>query len=535
MYTQILDKFKKTRLSFLIYILALLLPSIIISADGFSKALYPLLFLIGLVSHYRYFFWITLPFYLLSPFIIYYEIIYDTPPDITLWFTLLGSSQTEASAYMSSLNLPLLIALILGYIILFIFFYRSLPEGKINLPLPLRIFFLCLILIPVIRTVKADGDSQQRYLNLYRHYKQSYPMNLLMGYPAAQMEVDKIKSFIKDQDDIQCSLHTKTKEPQTIVVVIGESARKDRLSLYGYTANKTTPYLEKIRSELWIFEDMISAAFITSRSVPAILTGKIDDSDHLFPSFLNAYNAAGYKTYWLSAQAKFGEFDSLVSAYAQSAQNTKFLNQHSYSTSLHDFYDEELLPDFNQALKKNPKQNKLIVLHLYGSHADFSRRYPATFDKLNNSYDNSIRYTDFILSQVIEQLKKQNGVSTLLYTSDHGVNLGQCTDNPSGHLDMKTNYQVPLIMWASSAWKHQYPDMAQQLNQVKSTPLSAKNLMPTLLDLGHIECPTLSTDLSLFSSKPSQHTRHVLTLNKIVNYDESEDDDECHLIEKNIN
>lgn len=530
------SKFLKTSWFYLVlYFFVLLFPSMIISGDGFTKALYPFLFLLGIISHYRYFYWATLPFFILSPFILYYEFTYGTPPDITLWFTLLGSSQAEASAYASSLNVPLLSVLILSYIALFILFYRYLPRTPINLPIPLRIFFLCLIFIPIIRAIKADGAFQQRYLDLYRHYKQSYPMNLMMGYPAAQMEVNKIKNFIKTQDHIQCALQPITnKKAQTVVVVIGESARRDRLSLYGYQTNQTTPYLQQMRKDLWVFDNMVSAAFMTSRSVPAILTGRVEDSDHLYPSFLNAYNSAGYKTYWLSAQAKFGEYDSLVSAYAQAAQQTKFLNQHSYSASLHDFYDEELLPDFTKALNQNPTQNKLIVLHLYGSHADFSKRYPPSFNKFSDSYDNSIRYTDFILSKVIEQLKQHNGVSSMLYTSDHGLNLGQCPENPSSHLDMKSNYEVPLIMWASSEWRNQYPDMAKHLDNTQHMPLSAENLMPTLLNLGHIQCPSLSDHLSLFAPNLQQHPRKVITFKNTVNYDTSKDNQECHLIESTV-
>ncbi len=522
----------KPKLCFVIYVLVLLLPSVIISGDGFTKALYPLLFLVGLVSHYRYFFWITLPFYLISPLILYYEIIYDSPTDITLWFTLLGSSQTEAQAYLSSVNYVLALLLIVIYLILLPIFYYLIPKQKIMMPLWLKVFLLCLIFIPIARYFKTEGNSEQRYLNVYRHYKQSYPMNLLMGYPAAKMEIERIKDFVKGQNQIQCTAQvSKNKQPRTIVVVIGESARRDRLSLYGYKNNPTTPFLDKRRDDLWVFDNMISGSFITSRSVPALLTGRVEDSDQLFPSFLNAFNSAGYKTSWFSAQAKFGEYDSLVSAYATAAQQRKFLNQHSYSTSLNDFYDGQLLPDFKQALAEDPQQDKLIVLHLYGSHADFKKRYPAEFDVLNDPYDNSIRYTDYLLDQVIQQLQQHGGLSSMLYISDHGLNLGECQDNPSTHLDMKSNYEVPFIMWASKDWKHQYPAYAHTLAQSQHQALSAENLMPTLLSLGQISCPTLSQPYSLFTSDLDQQKRKVLTLTQgRIDYDESRNDDQCHLI-----
>ncbi|AOA59848.1 hypothetical protein BFG52_03230 [Acinetobacter larvae] len=510
----------------------LLIPSAIISGDGFVKALYPLLFLLGLIAHTRRFFWITLPFFILSPAVIYYEIVYDSPTDITLWFTLLGSSQSEASAYLSSINIALSTTLLLAYACMLVVFIRFIPNQKIKLPIWLRILFLCLVFIPIARYIKTEGDSQQKFLNVYRHYKQSYPLNILFGYQAAHLEVNRVKQFIANQDKIQCSIQSSnTAAPATTtVVVIGESARRDRLSLYGYQTNNTTPRLNQRRDDLWVFDNMVSGAFITSRSVPALLTGRVEDNDHLYPSFINAMNAAGYKTYWFSAQAKFGEFDSLVSAYASAAQQHKFLNQHSYSTSLHDFYDEELLPDLDQALAENKDQNKLIVLHFYGSHADFRRRYPKQFDIFKDPYDNSIAYTDYLLDQVIQKLEKQGGLSNMLYVSDHGLNLGQCQDNPSGHLDMKSNYDVPFIMWASPAWKKQNPTWSQQLKQAEQQALSAENIFPTLLDSAEIHCQNQSNQLSILNPQRPQHARKVLTLMQTVDYDQATDDDECHLV-----
>ncbi len=527
--------FIKPELWFLIYALMLLIPSLIISGDGFAKALYPLLFFIAVICHYRYFFWLSLPFYILSPLVIYYEIIYDTPTDITLWFTLLGSSQSEAQAYLSSVNLVLAIGLIAVYSLLLLLFIRKIPKAKIPMPFWLRVLLLCLIFVPMMRYFKTEGDHLQRYLNVYRHYKQSYPLNLMMGYPAANMEVQRVKQFVASQDQIQCHRTAQSpKTPQTIVMVIGESARRDRLGLYGYKTNPTTPFLAQKRDELWVFDNMISGSFITSRSVPALLTGRVEDTDQLFPSFLNAFNSAGFQTYWLSAQAKFGEYDSLVSAYAHAAKTRKFLNQHSYSASLHDFYDGELMPDFKAALAQDPEQDKLIVLHFYGSHADFKKRYPAEFGVFSDPYDNSIRYTDYLLDQVIETLKQHGGLSSMLYVSDHGLNLGQCLDNDSTHMDMKSNYEVPFVMWASADWKKQYPEQSQRLSQAQQQPLSAQNIMPSILDLGHIRCPTIqsSSQRSIFEGHLIQPPRKVLTLVSSVDYDQSQDDDQCHLIQQ---
>ena len=516
---------KAGKLWFFLYCFMLLLPSLIISGDGFVKALYPLIFFIFLIYHYRRFFWLSLPIYLLSPFALYYEITYNAPTEISVWLTILGSSSTEAKVYLSTLDIPLAIALIVGYIIPLVGFYKFIPQQKLITPFWLRLLALCLVISPIQRYVKAP-DHDQGFLNVYRHFKQSYPLNLLLGLPAASLEVNRVKHFIATQNTIECTqIHDQ--QPDITVLVIGESARRDRLSLFGYTKNNTTPYLE--HQNIWKFDNALSGSYMTSKSVPSILTGKLNSTENLSPSVVNAFNSSGYKTYWFSAQSQYGEYDSLVSAYASSAQNKSFLTQHSYSASLETHYDGELLQSFDKALADN-NPHKFIVLHLYGSHADFTKRYPAEFNKFDDKYDNTVLYTDYLLNQVIEKLKAKRINASMIYTSDHGLNLGECKDNSSLHLDMKHNFDVPLMMWASDSWKQQHVQFAQQLMQEQHSPISSVNILPTLLDMTGIRCKTISSDRSLFNPTYKTYPRQVLTSTDKIDYDKGHDDSQCHLV-----
>ncbi len=268
---------------------------------------------------------------------------------------------------------------------------------------------------------------------------------------------------------------------------------------------------------------------MTSKSVPTLLTGKLNGTDNLSPSIVNAFNAAGYKTYWFSAQSQYGEYDSLVSAYASSAQETQFLTQHSYSASLETHYDEELLKSFDRALAEKT-HHKFIVLHLYGSHADFTKRYPPQFNKFKDTYDNTVLYTDYLLNEVIQKLKATNVDANLIYTSDHGLNLGECKENSSLHLDMKNNFDVPLIMWSSSSWKQHHPEMASTLSKEQSSAISSINILPTLLDMRGIHCKNISQERSLFNSKYKTYPREILATSETVNYDKGHDDSQCHLV-----
>ena len=78
---------------------------------------------------------------------------------------------------------------------------------------------------------------------------------------------------------------------------------------------------------------------------------------------------------------------------------------------------------------------QLIVVHLRGSHFDYAKRYPIDFaafkpdadcDERNctiNAYDNSILFTDYLLSRFIEDIKGREAL--LFYMADHGASLGE--------------------------------------------------------------------------------------------------------------
>jgi heptose-I-phosphate ethanolaminephosphotransferase len=512
-----------------IYIAMLLLPSAIISGDGLGKALYPTVFFLGLFNHFRRFFWLTLIIYIACPFALYYEISYQVPPEVSLWLTLLGSSNVEAGAYLTHLNVPLAIFLLAFYGALLPVFYLKIPSKSFNLPIWLRFACLALIYVPIHRFYE-EKNHDDGYLSLNRHYKQSFPINFGMGFHAAKLEISRVKVLVATQNNMQCTQDNK-EAAQTIVMVIGESARRDRLGLFGYKLD-TTPELSKRRDQLWLFDNAISASFETTSSLPTLLTGHFQDNNAtlLHPSFLSAFNSAGYKTYWFSNQAQYGEYDSLVSAYASASKEKMFLHQNSDSISLSTIYDEALLPYLDQALSDKSTQKKLIVLHIYGSHADFSKRYPKEFQRFPDNYDNTILYTDHVLNEIINHVDAQGGQSALLYMSDHGLNLGECPQIHEGHLDIKSNYQVPLIAWASKQWRASNSQLSKRLTAAVHEPLSSETIMPALLTMGHVNCPSLSSQHSLFNPQVSQSIRLVHTFSKDVAYDSGVNNAQCHIV-----
>ena len=234
----------------------------------------------------------------------------------------------------------------------------------------------------------------------------------------------------------------------------------------------------------------------------------------------------GFFTTLLSNQARYGEFDSLISAYASEADNLKFLNNHSYSMNYQDSFDELLLPHFEAALA-DPAPRKLIVLHLYGSHPDFDKRYPKAMGKFADHYDNSIYYTDALLGRILDITRQQPGLSALMYISDHGLNLGDCP-NVIGHIDFTPSFQVPFLVWTNAAWRQAFPGKQAALMAVRDLPVHAGDLFDTLTDMAGIRFATQNLQQS-FASDYRPHVRLVKSANGDIDFDRSRTGPDCHL------
>lgn len=317
---------------------------------------------------------------------------------------------------------------------------------------------------------------------------------------------------------------------QTIVVVIGESSRYDRWSLNGYQ-RITNPYLSQ-ETNLVSFSNMITAVAATRLSVPIIATRK-PATQSLKPgfnekSFLSAYQEAGFKTFWISNQMSFGQFDTPTSVIAKEADVTQFLNLGGFTNN--SSYDQILFTPLQNALNDSAP-NKLIVIHSLGNHWNYSHRYPQSYDKwkpslfgisnpaytnlknkeaLNNSYDNSILYNDWILARMIAQLKAMPYMTALWYVSDHGQTLydGSCNLAFHGH-NTQFEFHIPAFVWYSDQYAAQHPQKIQQLKAHQNAKLTTENIFHSVVDMVDIRYPDEKLDRSIFSPQWKFHTRYV--------------------------
>ena len=318
--------------------------------------------------------------------------------------------------------------------------------------------------------------------------------------------------------------------PETVVMVIGESSRYDRWSLNGYE-RETNPLL-KNEANLVTLPDVITSVSATRLSIPVMISRKpamqsLKDG-FAEKSFLTAYKEAGFKTWWLSNQVSFGEFDTPVSVFAKEANVIQFLNLGGFTDNSN--FDEILFTPLRNAMA-DPAPKKLIVLHSLGSHWNYSHRHPKQFDRwqpslygidkpvytdlkikplLNNSYDNTILYTDWFLANVIGTLKHSGQRSALMYMSDHGQTLydKSCGIAFHGH-NTQFEFHVPAFVWYSDQYRTRYPAKVEQLQRHRQARLSTENVFHTLLDLADIRYGDEQLAWSFVNPQFRQHKRYV--------------------------
>ena len=362
--------------------------------------------------------------------------IYKQGFNVGMTLSILETNVSESLSMVKTLVLPIITTIIFYSILLLIFIggSRILDKNQKNSKF-LKFFSFLWIILPALFFIKHKYISNKgggfTIKNVFYHSTD------FLAAQALKEEIEEIKNTKVDFNLIK----TDEQPIENIVILIGESVRKQNMSLYGYQRD-TTPIEASEKENMLLYQNAYSPAAITNISVPIVLSN-LDISNYkkelrkLSDNVVNTANYLNYNTFWYSTQGGAQG----ITAIASFAKNKKFLNG----------YDEAVLPYLKEALKDtSPK--KLIVLHINGSHPYACDKYPpkeAVWEGgIDECYDNSIRYTDKIIGQIFELLKNKN--SALVYFSDHG----QIKENEIyKHGDYREAVQVPYFVWFSPSIK----------------------------------------------------------------------------------
>lgn len=288
---------------------------------------------------------------------------------------------------------------------------------------------------------------------------------------------------------------------KNIILIIGESLQRGHMSLYGYGV-KNTPLLEGLEASgnLIKFSDTISPYGTTNQVLMRLLNFSDYESERKRAWFRNLsiidmFKLSGYRTFWISNQEAFGAHALSAKSAADRADAEFFLSKSNLYETVRIKPDGVLLPLINQAKTEQSERN-FYVIHLIGSHMDYSLRYPEGFGKFSAAdvkakltskqkeviayYDNSVLYNDFVINEIFKIFSGDD--SLVVYLSDHGENLYE--NGRLGHgMESRFTYEIPLLFIASREFLSDHAKLWQRLAAVKDKPFMSDDLAHLLADI----------------------------------------------------
>lgn len=318
-------------------------------------------------------------------------------------------------------------------------------------------------------------------------------------------------------DNAPTILPNTSNKPRVLILVVGETARAQNFSLYGYE-KETNPLLAQ-NNEIISFKNVTSCGTATAVSLPCMFSHlprkQFSVTEALYTqNLLDIAQAAGYDIIWKDNDDGCKRVCDRVGKI-----DAKDGNKQPYCFG--DYCHDDILLDGLDTRLKNITKDTLIVLHTMGSHGPtYFKRYPDKFKKFTpacdtanlqdctqeqiiNTYNNTIVYTDYIITSVINTLKRHNNLqSGMLYVSDHGESLGE--NNLYLHglpFAIAPDFQkkVPMILWLSkNAEKSLNIDKSCLRKQAETGVFLHDNYFHSVLRLLSIQSTAYDPGLDVF-------------------------------------
>jgi len=298
-------------------------------------------------------------------------------------------------------------------------------------------------------------------------------------------------------------------KPTLMVLIVGETARSQNINYNGYQ-RKTNPYTEGMG--IISFQNTSSCGTETAISLPCMFSN-MNRSDYSKNRAVTQDNAldiltyAGVDVHWIEndgGHKRVAQNENITKIEINRSKNDDLCNKNSC-------YDEVMLREFPSIINQDTTKNKLIAMHLIGSHGPtYYQRYPkdktvftpacnhsdienCSIEEIVNVYDNTIVYTDYVIAQTITLLKQyqEHYNIALLYVSDHGESLGEKGIYLHGTpyvIAPAEQTKVPWFMWASDEYFSAKGISATCLQQIAlNDSISHDNLFHTLLGFYGVE------------------------------------------------
>lgn len=384
---------------------------------------------------------------------------------------------------------------------------------------------LAAILASAVVIVLVAAVFYKDYASLFRNNKGIVKMVTPANYVSAIAKYSKARWFAGDQtlirlgeDALKGPVLLAQQKKTVLVLVVGEASRAENYSLNGYD-RETNPELKK--QNVINFPQASSCGTETAVSVPCMFSGmprKKYDADlaHHQEGLMDVLGHAGVNLLWRDND---GGCKGACNRIPHTDMTQWKLQQFCKDNSCIDDVNLWRLDDMLDGVK----QDTVLVIHLMGSHGPaYYQRYPAqyrhftptcdtneiqdcTHQALMNTYDNTILYTDSVVSKTIDALKaRQSTLNTaLVYLSDHGESLGENGLYLHGTPYMLAPEQqthIPFIFWLSKDYQQNFGVDAQCLrDQAAKEAVSQDNLFSTVLGMMNIRTSVYQPQMDLLT------------------------------------
>ena len=225
------------------------------------------------------------------------------------------------------------------------------------------------------------------------------------------------------------------------------------------------------------------------------------ESDELYEILPNYLYRTGIDAFWRTSN--WGEPPVHVRKYETLGELRKRFPEEDGR------YDGLLLTGLKEEIEEGGKDKVFIVLHTYTNHGPaYNTNYPAAFEvftpvcntvemsrvspeELNNAYDNSIVYTDWIIHSAIELVRESGRKGCVLFVSDHGESLGEGGIYLHGvpySMAPKEQLEIPFIVWTS--------DPSRRMKDLDE--IGQHYVFHTVLDFFGVDSPIFDKTKSIF-------------------------------------
>ena len=306
-------------------------------------------------------------------------------------------------------------------------------------------------------------------------------------------------------------------KPRVTIIVAGETARAADFSLGGYNRD-TNPELKK--QAVVYFPNTTSCGTATATSIPCMYSvyPRVDYTHRKglqTQNLLDVLGNAKVNVSWLDNDTgSYNVTDRVAYQYLPNSKDPRFCKEGECL--------DEILVDKVDSWLDHVKGDSVLVLHQLGSHGPaYFQRYPdeyrhftpdcrandfgsCTPEEITNAYDNTILYTDHVVSVVIDKMKQRAAKmdGAVVYISDHGESLGENGIYLHGtpyFIAPTQQTHVPFLAWVSNDLSKSAGFDMSCLGQRADAQYSHDNFFHSILGLMDISTKVYDPKLDVFA------------------------------------